>query len=129
MEKLNLNMIVIIILMLAMIITGILLSRKGKPYSNLVLTLHKLISLAFIVLGVIEVFKLGKAEFDYAQSMIIPMLAAVLIIISFISGALLSIEKTSTTIMKLLHKFGSLLVLIITAYLIYTITSQTGLIQ
>lgn len=108
-------MIIATILLLVIIISGVWLKRRGTPYSRLVITAHKLISLAFIAMGVIAVKK--AIEFYGVSITDIVLLAflALAIIISLVSGGIMSHHNSATRWLVILHTVSSFLIVIFSA--------------
>ena len=88
------------------VILGFWLSRLGKPYHQVVFNIHKLIALvAFVMvgLGFKNWVNSGAVQPECILQVI---LFAILIIILFASGALLSLEKLDYKLLRLLHRIA-----------------------
>lgn len=84
-------------------VLGFLLYRSGKPYNILVLTMHKLVSLAMLILFVLTVVRVNRTT-----PLIPPVLLAVVVAVAFfvaaiVSGGLVSIDRPTPPIVRGLH--------------------------
>ena len=111
----ELKIIITGILMLLMLTSGILLSRLGRPLNSLVFTLHKLITVAAIILSALTIYHLQKnIELTNIHIAIFCFIGLVFLS-SLISGALLSFEKpVINRIYIVIHKISTVFVLIST---------------
>lgn len=92
--------------------SGIWLRKKGEPYHTGIFTLHKLSVLAVLVLLVLNVLKhLRIIEFQ-GLGLTVFVVASVFFVIAFITGALLSIKKTSRYFVKTIHRISSVLIVL-----------------
>ena len=88
------------------VILGFWLSRLGKPYHQVVFNFHKLIALAAVVMVGVEFsnwFKSGEVQPEW---ILLVVLIAIMTIILFASGALLSLEKLDYKLLHLLHRIA-----------------------
>jgi len=93
------------------IITGIWLSKLGKPLNNAVFTVHKLVALGFAVFAGIYFYRTFKKLPDI--SVFIPwlLIAGISVLGLFISGGLLSFDKQALRIFLWIHRVLPLLIL------------------
>lgn len=92
---------------------GLWLSRKGKPYSTLLFTAHKLIALGAVGTAALETANLvrhGRAELALAGLL---ALAGACIVALFASGALMSMNRPGQARLLAIHQAAVVLVLII----------------
>lgn len=99
------------------IVSGIWLSKLGKPYSQLVFNIHKLIALGFLVFT----FIIAKNLFQNIEPGFLKLSLLVFIAISvvsiLVSGAFLSFNEQVNNFIALLHKISSVILLLsITAW-------------
>lgn len=82
---------------------GIWLSRVGRPLSTGILTVHKLTALAMIVFAVLAAVQLFKLP--NIPSAVLPLVIAfgALIVVLFVTGALLSIWKETNAFVCTVH--------------------------
>ena len=112
------------ILFLIIIVTGLVMAKSGKPYNPVLFNIHKLISLATVLLGGIWVYNLaGSMDKD---SLLITLIVAamVLYILLFITGGMLNLEKPFYDLLRFTHKITSPIVIIITIILFYILLKK-----
>ena len=88
----------------AVFVLGFLLRRSGKPYSGLVLTAHKLISLAVLILFILTVNRINTATPLAPAALAAAVLTGVFFVVAIISGGLVSTDKPTPPIALLLHR-------------------------
>ncbi len=118
MKTLESKLIVSGILIILMIITGILLSRSGKPYGTGLLTLHKLFSIAALVLVILAFVQQMKAAPNPLWSLL-AIIAGVLFIAAIASGAFLTAEKTMPDWVSLVHKLSTPAIILVIGFTFY----------
>lgn len=101
------------VLFLLTIVTGLFISKAGKPYNNTIFSIHKLISLAAILTSAIIIFNLLKITEIKILIIILVILVVLSVLALFITGALLSIGKASYNVVKTVHSVTSILLLVI----------------
>jgi len=104
---------------LLMVITGVVLSRLGRPLNKAVFAFHKIFSLLTIVLLVLAALPHLKIVGWGSTLMITALLAGAMLLISFVSGALLSFEKVMPKFVTIIHRISSLLVIISTVVTVW----------
>jgi hypothetical protein len=102
------------------VILGFWLSRLGKPYHQVMFNIHKLIALAGVVLVGLQFsnwFKSGEVQPEW---ILIVVLIAIMTIILFASGALMSLDKLDYKLLRLLHRIApaALVLLVIWMFVI-----------
>ncbi|MDK2977334.1 MAG: hypothetical protein PWP52_29 [Bacteroidales bacterium] len=94
------------------LISGIWLSKLGKPYGTVLFTIHKLIALAFIV----YIFILSKGLFKTTELnlvMWIFMVAAALsVVLIFTTGGILSNQEEVKNSLVIVHRISSVVLLL-----------------
>jgi hypothetical protein len=104
MNTMNTKLISAAVFFLLIILSGFWLSRTGKPYSTLILTIHKLIGVGVGIYLISTVYRIYKA------GSISPIgLAAIVVTILFFvglvaTGGLLSTEKPMPVFISAIHK-------------------------
>ena len=88
----------------AVFVLGFLLRRSGKPYSGLVLTAHKLISLAVLILFSLTVSRINKATPLASAALAAAVFTGVFFVIAIVSGGLVSTDKPAPAIALTLHR-------------------------
>ena len=108
------------LLMLFTLISGVWLSHSGRPLSVAIITIHKLIALATVIVTAAYVYHLYKAV--DIRTFIEPAVIAVsglLIIVLFVSGAFLSLGKPVPGAILKVHQVAPLLALAFSALTVY----------
>lgn len=111
-------------LFLVICILGVILHKNGNPYNNLLLTIHKLISVAFIVFVsfiIINYLKNNEISGLFLISIIITALASVILLAS---GGLISAEKFQEP-MKIVHRVFTLVLLFGGSALFYLLLNNS----
>ena len=91
-------------------ITGFKLRKEGAPYPKIILHIHKFLSLAAIILLVIFFVKELDFSFNTKSAEFISVLGlAALLIISMISGGLLSHKDEKNSSLENVHRISSFL--------------------
>jgi hypothetical protein len=104
--------------LLFIILSGIWLSRTGRPLSVLILTLHKLISLGAVVFLAITVYRHQAAPLTPLQ-LGISVLTLLFFITLFATGGLLSTTKTMPAVILKIHQITPFLVVLSTSATLY----------
>ena len=118
MKTLESKLIVSGILFLLMIITGIVLSRNGKPYGTGLVTLHKLFSIAALVVVILAFAQQMKAAPNPLWTLM-AVIAGVLFIAAIASGALLTGEKAMPDWISLVHKLSTPAIILVIGFTFY----------
>ena len=98
--------------MVAVFLLGFRLTRTGKPYSGLILTVHKLAALVILALLVVRAARTAPLD---AVVWIASLSGAVFFVVAIISGGLLSTDKTLPRAVKALHRVSPFLALLAAA--------------
>ena len=103
-------------------LTGFLLTRSGKPYGTMILTLHKLIGLAAgIILGITiyqtdQVAQLSTSDWTAAA------VTALLFLVTGISGGLVSTDMLLPAATLTVHRISPVLTLLSTAATLFLLS-------
>ena len=100
-------------------ITGYLLSKTGQPFNAVVLTLHKLLSIALIAYLILNVMRISKIAPLGQAAWIACIAVGVFFLLTIATGGWLSAVKTMPAVVQLLHKVLSVLTVISTAVAFY----------
>ena len=111
-------------LFLLIIITGLLLTRSGKPYHPALFNIHKLISLGTVVYTGILVYTLVKTIEIPPLLMGLIIAAGILFLILIISGGLLNLEKSFYSLLRTLHRIMPAIAIIMTSVVFYWILKK-----
>ena len=109
------------LLYLLVFLSGIRLSRAGKPYSTGLLTVHKLISLLTVVLIALTIRYLRRGVGLSAVEIVAIVVTGLLFLLSIASGGLVSTDKPQHTIISIAHKVSPYLALLSTAVMAYLV--------
>lgn len=123
MNQLTTRIIITGVLLLFTLITGVWLSSLGRPMNGLLFNVHKLISLGAVVFLVIVVNQLRKEAGFSPIALGVSVITGLLFLSLFVSGALLSIEKTANPSILLVHRVAPLLAAAVTALTILLLTN------
>jgi hypothetical protein len=105
-------------------LAGFWLSRSGAPYNVLTLTIHKLISLAAIILLGITAYQTNQAARLGAIELLVVVVAGLLFIGTIATGGMLSTEKTMPDIVHRLHRITPYLTVLFTAVSLYLLARR-----
>ena len=119
MNTLQLRLIIIGILFLFIIISGIWLSKLGRPLNNAIFSIHKLIAIACIILTVVTLLGFYKNADLIEYENIFLIISSSLLLISFITGGLLSFDKFGIPAIILIHKISPILLTISILFTLY----------
>jgi hypothetical protein len=112
------------LLFLLIIISGIWLTKTGRPYQNIVFNVHKLISLLTVVLGAIMVYNLQKGLEISGLATNLMILAGIMFIILIITGGLLNLDKPFYDTLRIVHRILSPLSIILTIIVFYILLKK-----
>ena len=113
------------LLFLFSLISGFWLSNSGKPLSVAIITIHKLIALATVIVTAGYVYSLFRAmDIRSFVDLVVIAVTGLLFIVLFISGALLSLDKPLPGAILRIHQVAPLLALAFSAMTIYLLVSS-----
>lgn len=104
--------------------SGYWLNRAGKPYSVIVLTVHKLISLAAVVFLVVAMAQANRAATLSAIGLAAGVITGLFFLGLMATGGLLSSDKQMPTIVLRLHQIAPYLTVLSTAVTLYLLQSR-----
>lgn len=119
MKVFEIRILLTIAFFLLMILSGIWLSRKGKPYNLILFNIHKMISLGAILMTTLALLFYSR---DYALSSInitLIICTAILFIILLLTGGLLNIKKEMPRFVLITHRITPLIVSVLAFLSIY----------
>jgi hypothetical protein len=100
-------------------LSGFWLSGSGKPYNGIILTIHKLISLAAVVFLVMTIYQRNQAATLSALELTAGVVAGLLFLGTVITGGLLSTGKPMPAIILRLHQIAPYLTVLSAAAALY----------
>ena len=113
------------LLLLFTLISGVWLSNSGKPLSVAIITIHKLIALATVIVTAAYVYPLIRAvDMRPFVELAVIAVTGLLFIVLFISGALLSLGKPLPEVILRIHQVFPLLALAFSVMTIYLFVSS-----
>lgn len=122
MNTLLLKILITFSLLFLIIITGIWLTKSGRPLNSKIFAIHKIISVSTIVLSFFFISQITK-QFGISQMALIFLILTIVFIVSeIVTGTLLSFEKPISTIILLLHKIIPILIIVCSGFLFYFLT-------
>ncbi|MBN1955947.1 MAG: hypothetical protein JW900_12985 [Anaerolineae bacterium] len=104
---------------LVVFLSGFWLSRSGKPYSGILINVHKLVALAAVVLFVVTLVRLNRIAALGALEVAGGAVTVLLAIGLFVTGALVSIDHPMPPLVFTLHHLLPYLALLSTAATLY----------
>lgn len=99
-----LTLLAIIALFVLVFVLGFVLQRRDRPHNVLLLTAHKLLALAALILMILTVIRINRATPLDAAALIAAAATAVFFVVAIISGGLVSTDKPAPPIALLLHR-------------------------
>lgn len=95
------------------LLSGVWLSRSGKPLKAGIFNLHKLIALAAVVLAATQVYGVLKSTTTDPAIIALLIVAALCIVALFATGALMSIDKPGYSRLLFVHRLAIVLSLLL----------------
>ena len=109
-------------LFLCIFVFGFWLSRSGKPYNQVIFTIHKLIALGAVIYLAATVYKAHQImPLNPAQIFVI-VLTIVCVLALFVTGAVLSLDKAIPLIVLRLHHVAPYLALLSASASLYLLS-------
>lgn len=107
------------IFLVLIIVSGLWLSRSGRPLNTLLLTIHKLISVAGVVFLVVTLYRLNQTAPLSPLEISLSAVTILLFIMLIVTGGLLSTGKILPGIVLRIHQVVPTLVILSTAANLY----------
>jgi hypothetical protein len=104
--------------------SGVWLTRSGRPYGSLLLNAHKLVDLAAVIVIGIAVYPANRAAPLSAMEWIVIGAAALLVVVAFASGGVISGMQSPPTAVLWLHRVGSWVAAALAAASAYLIATR-----
>lgn len=111
------------VLCLFTLASGVWLTLSGRPYSTAIFNIHKLIALGAVIVTVITLNHLRMGAGIGMPAIGAMILAGLLIVSLFVSGALLSIGKPDHVVILVVHRAAPLLAVFATAMAVYLLAA------
>jgi len=120
------GMITVFALIIVMIF-GFLLSRYGKPYSDVLFTIHKVVALALIIYTFLYIKQHTSIIINNLWLVLLLVIVVICIIALFLTGALLSIGKVDYYMLKRIHLPVALLMSVsVTCFIVVLLQKLTN---
>ncbi|MFZ6026832.1 MAG: hypothetical protein ACOYYS_03870 [Chloroflexota bacterium] len=103
---------------------GFWLSFAGRPYNGILFNVHKLIALGAVVVTIMQTVKTFRETGVQALPLLLVILAAVCAMALFATGALMSMEKFSYEVSRVIHRVAPVLALL--AMVVAVVILRTG---
>lgn len=104
-------------------LSGLLLSRHKRPLNSIVLTIHKLISLAAGVFLIVRVYQANQVVALSITGLAAAVVTGLLFLGTGIAGGLLSTEKPMPPAVWWIHRVAPFLTVLSTAVTLYLLLS------
>ena len=105
-------------------ISGFWLSRSGKPFNGIVLTVHKLISLAAAVLLGIVIYRISQVAPLRPIELAAGVITGSFFLDAVVSGGLLSIGKPMPGVILTMHRITPYLTVVSAAVTLYLLLGR-----
>jgi len=115
---------IVVLLYLAIFVSGFWLSRLGRPFNVILLTVHKLVSLAALVLLAFTVY---RVTWDVALGAIdwaVVALTGLFFLGTIATGGLLSVDRPMPAAVLTLHRITPFLTVLSTAAALYLLLGR-----
>lgn len=93
----------ILSMIVVVFVLGFVLQRRGRPHNVLLLTAHKLIAVAALILMAITVIRIHQAAPLDTAALVAAIATAVFFVVAIISGGLVSADKPAPPLARALH--------------------------
>jgi hypothetical protein len=102
-------------------LSGLWLSRQERPFNSVVLTIHKLISLAAGILLVVTVYQTNQVATLGATELVAGVVTGLLFLGTGISGGLVSTDHSQPPAVLYIHRITPFLTALSTAVTLYVL--------
>ena len=105
--------------LLFIFLSGLWVSRSGKPYNVFIFNIHKFIGLGMGAFLITTVYRFNQAVPLSPIETTSIVITVLLFLITVAAGGLLSVEKEMPLLVSLVHKFSPYLIVLSTAATLY----------
>jgi len=112
------------VLFLLIFLSGFWLSRGGRPYGVLLLTVHKLLSVGAVILLAVVIVRINRTVGLSSAELIAAVITGVLFFGTIATGGLLSTVKLMPAIVHQMHRITPFLTLASTALTLYLLLTR-----
>ena len=110
-----------VLFFLIILISGVWLSRSGRPLNGILLNLHKLIALGVAVTIAVTAYRMHQAASFSPMELTAVVVTGLLWLVTGIIGGLLSTDKPATAALLRLHQITPVLTALSTAGALYLV--------
>jgi len=114
----------IVVFFLLIFLSGFWLSRGGRPYGVLLLTVHKLLSVGAVVFLTVILVRINRMDGISLAELIAAVITGVLFLGTIATGGLLSTAKLMPALVHQLHQITPFLTLASTALTLYLLLTR-----
>jgi hypothetical protein len=122
--SITLKLAAIGILFLLIVATGIWLTRTGKPYNPVLFNVHKVISLAGVVITGIVVYNMLVGIETIPVMWVLVIATGVFFIALLVTGGLLNLDKPFYNLFRTIHRVLSALSIVLNILIFYIIMDK-----
>jgi hypothetical protein len=112
------------VLFLLIVLSGVWLTNTGKPYNPVVFNVHKLISVAGVIVTGIFVYKLLRSIEISPLLWTVTIVTGLLFIILLVTGGLLNLDKPFYDLMRTIHRITPAISIILTIVIFYLLLKK-----
>ena len=105
-------------------LSGFWLGRSGKPYSVIILTIHKMISLAAAIFLVITIYRINQVAKLSAIELLAVVVTGLLFLSTGVSGGLVSADKAMPVAVLRVHHIVPILTVLSTAATLFLVLGR-----
>jgi len=112
MEPMYTKMLIAVLLLPVILISGIYLRKRSRPYNNILFSVHKIVAVILIIFALLVLRNFLRNTSTDRLIIYLAISTAVLLLFSFITGALQSFERPLPLTIVIIHKVSSYLMFI-----------------
>lgn len=120
------RIVIIGVLFFLKFLSGVLLTRSGKPFNSIVLAIHKLVSLVTVGFIAITLNQLRREAGVRAPELVASVVTGFLFLLAIVSGGLVSIEKPAPAAILIVHRVTPFLAVLATVATICLMAFSTS---
>ena len=114
------------IVFLLTLVSGVWLSRSGKPLNTAIFTVHKLIALGAVIVTAIQTYNALKSAETQAILIALLIVTGVCVLALFATGALMSMEKPGYNMLLIIHNVAPVVAVIAMAVTVYLLRGRAS---
>lgn len=114
----------LVLLFLIILISGVWLSRSGRPLNGILLNVHKLIALGVAVTIAVTAYRMHQAASLSPMELTVVVVTGALFLVTGIIGGILSTDKPPAAALLRLHQVTPVLTALSTAGALYLLRGR-----